>query len=354
MPASNEILIRRRWPGFGKCQIKIASFTEVPPARQLGTGLARWMSRLHLASLRFTVDPRLLTGEVLAASPIVSQFLQIHREALREEWQRKISEPEKRTQERRAAPSAPAPPIPVTEQDFRKRRKLVVSAFAAALVIIATAGTIIYQRATNPMNARLALDTGQRQFALNEYSQAVLSFDHALALKPDLSETYLLRGKALLASGDRERAILDFSKLIALQPDDIRPLLERSSAYMSDRNFSASIADASKALEIDPKLARAYNMRGTAYREMGDLKRALADFNRAVELVADQDNYYQRAATYQMLGEHLQAITDLNRLLEIDPGDVPGYYARARSRRAIGDTEGAKADYTYAWALEHR
>ena len=73
-----------------------------------------------------------------------------------------------------------------------------------------------------------------------------------------------------------------------------------------------------------------------------------------MELAGDQDNYYQRAATYQMLGEHLQAITDLNRLLELDPGDVPAYYARARSRRAIGDADGAKADYTYAWALEHR
>ncbi len=353
MSPPNEILIRKKWPDFGFCRIRIASTGDLAPARQMGAGLARWLSRTGLASLRFTVDPRLLSGEDHPASTLVSDFLRLYREALTEEWKRKISTTQERPPDRRPPIAPPVRPAGLV-RDSKQRRKLLIFAFAMAIMIIAITLVIVYQRVTNPMNARLALETGQRQFALNEYRQAILSFDRALTLKPDLFETYLLRGKAYVASGDTELGVLDFTKMIELQDGDVRPLLERGAAYQLLRNFSASVADASKTLEIDPKLARAYNMRGTALREMGDPKRALADFNRAVDLAADQDNYFQRAATYQALGEHQEAIKDLDRLLEIDPGDVPGYYARARSRRALGDAEGAKADYTYAWALEHR
>ena len=84
----HELIIRRRWPGFGICQIRIATLgPSVPRSTRLFACLSRSISRLGLASLRFTVDPKWLVRERSpSGGPMVSYFLRIHRKALAQEF----------------------------------------------------------------------------------------------------------------------------------------------------------------------------------------------------------------------------------------------------------------------------
>jgi tetratricopeptide (TPR) repeat protein len=101
-------------------------------------------------------------------------------------------------------------------------------------------------------------------------------------------------------------------------------------------------------------MSAAYNLRGSIVRAQGKPSEALADFTRALELDETLDNYLQRGATYQLLGEHKSAIADFDRAIEFFPFSPQAYFARANSKRALGDKAGAQTDHDYGRSLDDK
>jgi tetratricopeptide (TPR) repeat protein len=163
-----------------------------------------------------------------------------------------------------------------------------------------------------------------------------------------------MRAKALVADNQTERSFHDFSQIIEMRPSDPQPLIERGMAYIELKDYQAAIGDANAALALDTNQGRAYNLRGTAVRNMGNLQGALADFDRAVNLLPDVSNYFERGTTYQMLGEHEKAIADFTKMIEFRPDTAAGYFARAKSRRALGDIQGAEQDHLTGRIIDGR
>jgi tetratricopeptide (TPR) repeat protein len=242
--------------------------------------------------------------------------------------------------------------IPVTAEDATRHRRRIQLALAAAIIAVLALAGYLYKRYTDPLNARESFDAGSRSLKIARYNQAILSFDRAIALKPDLVDAYLLRGKAYVGNAQPDRALRDFSKYIELRPSDPAGWVERGRAYLDLNRFQEAIADASQAIAANPMLAAAYNLRGSAIRKAGDPNKALDDFNKAVALEPDADNYYQRGATYQLTGEHRRAIDDFTQVIEMIPDMGHAYFARAESRRAIGDAEGARKDHLQGRILD--
>lgn len=235
--------------------------------------------------------------------------------------------------------------VPLTAEDLAVRRRRIRLAVACAVVALTVGGGLTYKRLTDPVHAQESYEVGTSLLRISLNKQAILSFDRAIELNPRHAEAYLMRGKAYRSAGNLEHAIADYTKGVSLRPSDPGPLLERCSAYLEQRNYPAAIADASRALELEPKLALAYNLRGSAARGLGDLPRAVQDFDRAVGLQPNPDNYFQRGATYQLLSDHRRAIADFDEVIRFLPDKSPAYFARALSRRAIGDIEGAEQDH---------
>ena len=235
--------------------------------------------------------------------------------------------------------------IPVTAEDVA-RRNFRVRLTAAVLILAALAiAGYLYKRSMDPLNAKESYDAGVRLFQIARYNQAILSFDRAVGLQPLLVDAYLMRGRSYVGEAKPELALPDFAKVIELRPSDPVGWVARGKAYLELNNFEAAISDASQAISVDPKAATAYNLRGAAVRKSGKPEKALEDFNRAVELSPTANNYYERGATYQMLGEHRRAIADFDKVIEIIPDLASPFFARAESRRAIGDTEEAERDH---------
>jgi tetratricopeptide (TPR) repeat protein len=244
--------------------------------------------------------------------------------------------------------------IPVTANDDARRKWR--ARLIAALVVVAplVVAGYLYKRYTDPLKARESLDSGTRSFKTARYNQAILSFDRAVALNPDLVDAYLLRGKSYLGEGDPDHALSDFSKVIELRPSDPAAWIVRGAAYLDLSDFRAAIADATHAIQLNPKDTAGYNLRGAALRKSGDPRKALDDLNQAVALEPSADNYYQRGATYQLIGEHQLAIADFTRVIDMIPDLGNAFYARAASRRAIGDLAGAEKDHLQARILDGR
>jgi len=101
-----------------------------------------------------------------------------------------------------------------------------------------------------------------------------------------------------------------------------------------------------------PDSAAAYLDRGVARVRLGDVSGALADYTRALELTPlDPDIYYNRGNAYVLLGKPAEAIADYSRAIELRPADAAAYFNRGTAR-ARNDVAGARADWTYAAAIE--
>jgi tetratricopeptide (TPR) repeat protein len=235
--------------------------------------------------------------------------------------------------------------IPVTAEDVARRTWRI--RFTATVIILAALAITgyLYKRSMDPLNAKESFDAGVRLFNIARYNQAILSFDRAIALQPQMVEAYLMRGRSYVGDAKPDLALPDFAKVIELRPSDPVGWVQRGKAYLELNNFQAAISDASHAVSVDPKEASAYNLRGAAVRKGGSPEKALEDFNRAVELSPSADNYYERGATYQLLGEHRLAIADFDKVIEIIPDLAGPFFARAESHRAIGDLAEAERDH---------
>jgi hypothetical protein len=81
--------IRRQWPGFGECRITISRVEDAQRgslADWAFAGVPRLLSRTGFGSLSFTIDPAWIAQEKPAATPVVRQFLRVHRRELAAEW----------------------------------------------------------------------------------------------------------------------------------------------------------------------------------------------------------------------------------------------------------------------------
>ncbi len=250
--------------------------------------------------------------------------------------------------------SGPKPLVPIPAEAYNARRRRILFLWIAAGLTALLLAVWIYRRSVDPVNAQQSLEEGRRLFKSTRYAEAILSLDHALALKHDLMEAYLLRGRSNLALSRLDPAIEDFTRAIRLRPDNTEAYVERAEARLAKEDFPGVIADSTAALDRDSRIALAYNLRGIAVRQSGDPQKSVAEFSRAVELAPDEANYFQRAATYQMMGEHALAISDLDQVIAMKPDGPQAYYARARSRRALGDVGGADKDHRQALLLDGR
>lgn len=250
------------------------------------------------------------------------------------------------------APENPLVLIPVTAEDAARGRRRTRLAIGTVVLAVALAAGYLYKRSVDPIHAQQAYDSGVRLFTVARYPEAILAFDRAISLNPAFTDAYLMRGRANAADARVDAAISDFTRTLALRPNDTQAMLSRGLKFLDLKDYQSAIADADRALAVDSRFAPAYNLRGRVTRALGDPRKSLKDFTHAIELAPLTDNLYQRAATYQMLGEHERAIEDLNRMLALQPDSSAAYFARAESRMALGDTNGAEADRVQARILE--
>jgi tetratricopeptide (TPR) repeat protein len=244
--------------------------------------------------------------------------------------------------------------VPVTPHDHaRRQRRMKMLGFGICVVLVALAAWL-YKRQVDPIRALEAFDAGERLLRSARYSQAIASFDRAIALRPDYADAFLMRGRASVAQGRPLTAIPDFTKVVDARPRDPIALLDRGSAQLEVQEFAKALSDFTRAIELDPSLDKAYNLRGITLRVMGQPQKALEDLNRAVALRETMDNLFQRAATNQILGEHEKAIADLNQVIGYQPNSSQAYFARSLSYRALGDNAAADKDHEAGRALDGR
>lgn len=105
------------------------------------------------------------------------------------------------------------------------------------------------------------------------------------------ADAHLSDGLKHAWDGDMDQAIVAFDQAIAVAPDLSVAYLNRGLAYDRQGESTRAIADLDRAIRYAPQSARAYYNRSLLLRKQGEVRRADIDERRAISL----DNRYQAA-----------------------------------------------------------
>ena len=179
-------------------------------------------------------------------------------------------------------------------------------------------------------------------------------------VKADSAAFYYNRGRDKFYAGDYYGAISDYNRVIKEYPN--HPKIDqvynnRGNIKEKFEDYYGALADYTKAIEMNPRQINAYYNRGSLKGEyLEDYYGAIADFNKAIEINSNDVSVYNNRGIVK--GEYLEdyygAIADFNKAIEIDPRHLNAYLNRGHAKDALGDLQGACADWREASYLGHQ
>lgn len=135
---------------------------------------------------------------------------------------------------------------------------------------------------------------GKRLYEIQNYTDAIKQFDHAIKLNDEESTYYYFRGYAYYNKGENKKALKNFDRAIWLNPKYEEAYFERGNIYFDAKNFEMQIKNYDKAIELNPKSGKYYFWRG--YAKLYGLKNkdaACLDFKKAIEMKYQQAEQYK-------------------------------------------------------------
>lgn len=182
----------------------------------------------------------------------------------------------------------------------------------------------------------------------NDYRGAILDFDEAIEIDPNIAIAFNNRGGARYSIKDYIGALDDYNKAIELAPDyDPGEYENRADVKMALLDYGGAIADFTRALERksgpSPHL---YVKRGNARRLVQDYNGAIADLNKAIEFIPCYALAFGYIGIIKMeTKDYKGAIDEFNKALECNPNSFKeAYYYRGLAKICSGQNESGCLD----------
>ncbi|MBU1112252.1 MAG: tetratricopeptide repeat protein [Candidatus Omnitrophica bacterium] len=151
-------------------------------------------------------------------------------------------------------------------------------------------------------------------YSKGNLTQAILDYNQALNINPNLAAAYNNRGLAYHRQDQLDRAISDYNQVLKINPYDTFAYNNRGNAYCSKREFTRAISDYNQALNINQNLAEPHHNLGFIYAGKGDFTQAIVEYNRAINLNPNVPHaYFNRAVAYYHKGDYTQAWEDVQK-----------------------------------------
>ena len=187
---------------------------------------------------------------------------------------------------------------------------------------------------------------------LKKYEEALSDYNKAIKLNPDYEIVYYNRGNIYVKLGRYEEALSDYNKVIELNPNNESAYYNSGIIYNKLKKYEEAMSNLNKTIELNPNLADAYCLRSIAYHELKQYKEAMSDLNKAIKLNPDlADAYCLRGIAYHELKQYKEAMSDYNKGIELNSKYKQVYLKRAEIYRLQGQIEKAIQDEVYTKKL---
>ena len=128
---------------------------------------------------------------------------------------------------------------------------------------------------------------GLKQVSAGDLEQAVVSWEKALNINPNLSEAWHNRGSALGRLGHYEAAIDSFQNALSIDPNNYQAWNDRAHALYQLQQWSEAVESWSNALKITPGNHLFWYNRGCALEQLEQWSEAIASYEKALEIKPD-------------------------------------------------------------------
>lgn len=195
------------------------------------------------------------------------------------------------------------------------------------------------QTITNVMNPQGQAKAQQEQKRRQE--QALIAYNEALKINPNLDQAWYYKGKLLYKMGNYQEALTSFEEVRKLQPENYQIYVIRGFMLTQLNRYSEAQKSYTEAMAFLDKQIKEYRdyipknwqgdpniyfLRGAVNTELRDNNAAIADYTKAIELSEKYpDNgfpvfyaYAERGLLRYKTGDKTGAIADINHALTSD------------------------------------
>lgn len=181
---------------------------------------------------------------------------------------------------------------------------------------------------------------------------ALVDFNRAIRLNPNLAIAYHSRAEVRAAKGQSTEAMSDYDRAIKLSPNDARTYRSRADFWAYSRgDLAKALADYNRAVEVAPKDFLLYSARSRLQKELGDFSGMLADLAKESELCppASSDQVQAKRNLRAMGNDSTRVLqrqlANYNHALAQNPDFALGYFNRGVLKHLNNDLEGALSDF---------
>ena len=171
-----------------------------------------------------------------------------------------------------------------------------------------------------------------RGFALEDighHEEALATYDRAIQLGPDITDTHVHRGVVLKHLGRYEEALAALDRAIQISPNVATPHSNRSIVLEQLGRYEEALAACDRAIQIDPNVATPHSSRGSILLILGRNEEALTALERAIQIDPnDAGTHSNLGAVLKTLGRYEEALAAFDHAIQIDPNNDIALYNR--------------------------
>ena len=183
-------------------------------------------------------------------------------------------------------------------------------------------------------------------------TEALASYDKAIALKPVYAEAYFNRGNAFMGLKRSTEALASYDKAIALKPDYAEAYSNRGAVLKELKRTLEALVSYDKAIALKPNLVEAHTNRGNVLRELNRLADALASHEKAIALKPEfAKAHNNRGNTLMELKRPAEALASHDKAIALNPNYAVAHFNRGNTLLELKRLADAVASYDKAIAL---
>jgi protein O-GlcNAc transferase len=206
--------------------------------------------------------------------------------------------------------------------------------------------------AAAPNSAEAWYGRGMTLLAMNRPQQAIKSLERVLAAKPDFSQVHLLRAKLLMDLGRHDAALKGLDHFVAKFPGVAEAWFGRSNVLFTAARYDEALSDAERAIALKPDFAEAWQARGNALEELKHHDEALVAYDKSLGLFSNFPGaWHGRGNALNALKRHDEALAAYDKALALAPNLTEAWLGRGYALNELGRYREALSAFDRAAAL---
>lgn len=208
--------------------------------------------------------------------------------------------------------------------------------------------------------AKPATDEGMKKFLeavslhrADKLVEALVSYDHAIALYPSYAEAHNNRGLVLLGLKRFEEALESYHRALEINPQYVEAYCHQGDVLFHLERFDEALASYDQSISLAPVRASLHNNRGAVLLKLKRFEEAVESFDLAIELGHEAaEIHLNRANALMQLNRFSDALADYTIGIKKRPEDAGAYCNLGVAQLELGCFDAAMASYERAIQLQ--